>query len=490
MASPFSMGLNGLVTRNIACYVKKFQVYGEWKEHELHECSKAGRVTDGSMMLNSLIRVAVEKMAVLEDFRHAVSKFDRKLPLIRVRSWELNTKMLPCLWQGLALKPTLAHLTIRFPSSKHPRPITLVPPLPNLISLKIYDIDPLCYADDVSLLILNAHRLEDLKLIWSPRMREAREPSISLDAFFGRLIAANRQLSLRSLAIKNLYTHNDDACQKMFARTALEEITYINSVRGSREESETVFLEPRLRMSDVNPVPSLKMVRIDKVSRQQLDFLGAFKGLERLYLVGPQSPSKGQYGGINSVSQTPFPNSPASSTNSPINDSGLPGLKDEYLNAITKNHGKTLRHLLLMPHWRLSSDDIALIVRHCPNLEQLGVGVEFNNFLNMRLLVPFLSKLTALRVLDNPDDTAFSQKMKELDDSRRHEEKIGNDPKGAEWILRWMGLGDLLFEIGRPRDSMSADEGNEENRYRRPVWKRPLSAANHIEIFGLDSLDI
>jgi hypothetical protein len=68
MASPFSMGLNGLVSRNVAGYVKKFQVCGEWKEHEGVEYSKLGRVTDGSMILNSLIRVAVEKMTVLERF--------------------------------------------------------------------------------------------------------------------------------------------------------------------------------------------------------------------------------------------------------------------------------------------------------------------------------------------------------------------------------------------------------------------------------------
>lgn len=69
MASPFSMGLSGLVSRNVAGYVKSFRLQGEWKEHELQEHSKAGRVTDGSMMLCSLVRVAVEKMAVLESFR-------------------------------------------------------------------------------------------------------------------------------------------------------------------------------------------------------------------------------------------------------------------------------------------------------------------------------------------------------------------------------------------------------------------------------------
>lgn len=69
MASPFSMGLSGLVSRNVAGYVKSFRLYGDWKEYELQEHSKVGRVTDSSMMLCTLVRVAVEKMGVLKSFR-------------------------------------------------------------------------------------------------------------------------------------------------------------------------------------------------------------------------------------------------------------------------------------------------------------------------------------------------------------------------------------------------------------------------------------
>ena len=72
MASPFSMGLNGLVSRNVACYVKTFELTGEWKEHNLQEHVKMGRVPDESMMLSSLVRVAVEKMAVLDSFRYGI----------------------------------------------------------------------------------------------------------------------------------------------------------------------------------------------------------------------------------------------------------------------------------------------------------------------------------------------------------------------------------------------------------------------------------
>ena len=71
MASPFSMGLNGLVSRNVAGYVRNFEVTGEWKEHDVQEHSRVGRVPDESMMLNILVRIAAEKMVVLDSFRFA-----------------------------------------------------------------------------------------------------------------------------------------------------------------------------------------------------------------------------------------------------------------------------------------------------------------------------------------------------------------------------------------------------------------------------------
>lgn len=70
MGSPFSMGLNGLVLRNVTAYVKKFRVHGEWKDYELQEYSSIGRVTEGSMMLSTMVRVAVEKMPFLDSFRY------------------------------------------------------------------------------------------------------------------------------------------------------------------------------------------------------------------------------------------------------------------------------------------------------------------------------------------------------------------------------------------------------------------------------------
>ena len=68
-ASPFSMALNTLVTRNVVGYVKSFRLWGSWKEHDLEECAAVGRVPDDSMLLNCLVRAIIDRMPVLESFR-------------------------------------------------------------------------------------------------------------------------------------------------------------------------------------------------------------------------------------------------------------------------------------------------------------------------------------------------------------------------------------------------------------------------------------
>lgn len=318
-------------------------------------------------------------------------------------------------------------------------------------------------------------------------MRETREPSISLNAYFGKMIAADHRLPVRRLFIKNLYTASDEKiCRSLVMAAAMEEVTFINSVSGSGDDAGTVFFDRSHRIQDHPNMSNLKMLRIDKVSRQQVQHLEILHGLERLYLVGSHKV-------INNTPRTdttPFPNSPVSSSNSPCSDSTAAGLKDEYLDVITKNHGKTLRHLLLMPHWRLSSDDIARVVRQCPNLEQLGIGVDFDDFVNLRLLIPFLSKLKAFRILDNPDDPLFADKMSEIDRQGGHQQKIRAETQNPEWKIQWMGIGgDLLYEIGE-LELQASPEDSRKKIYRRPVIKRPFNEAQHVEIFGLDSLDV
>jgi hypothetical protein len=69
--SPFVMGLNGLVTRNVTNYVKHFKLWGEWREADLQDLAK-GRVPDNSMLLSVAVRAAIDQMPMLESFRYAL----------------------------------------------------------------------------------------------------------------------------------------------------------------------------------------------------------------------------------------------------------------------------------------------------------------------------------------------------------------------------------------------------------------------------------
>ena len=200
--SPFTMALNGLVTKPYASLVQELRFWGQWKELGVDDFAK-GRVPDTTMMLNILIRAATDRMTKLKTF-----------------SWELDCKPLKTLYQGLSLLSTLTTLTIKFPNSRSPRPSVIIPPMANLRAFRAIDIDPLCYPDDISVLLLNSKKLEDVRLQFSPRMRQEAESSLSLDTYFGRCLRANYKLPLRHFAMQNFYgpgTHSGKACY-YFAR--------------------------------------------------------------------------------------------------------------------------------------------------------------------------------------------------------------------------------------------------------------------------------
>ncbi|KAI4204541.1 MAG: hypothetical protein LQ350_001091 [Teloschistes chrysophthalmus] len=453
MGSPFVMGLNGLVLRNVAGYVKRLRFVGEWKECDLEECYRKGRVPDSTMMLNTLVRVAIERSTALKEL------------------WYMK---MSSLLEGLA-QSQIRSLTIRFSSSRNPRPVALVPPLPSLVALRVSNIDPLCYEDDISHLLARSRNLRELSLIWSPRMREAGEPSVHLDSLFGKV---DQPLTLTKVAVKNLYYHDEGWCARYYDPSFTEELTFINSSENYDDKRASPFIDFK-RCYSTKSLPRLKLVRGDRASRQLVELLVKTKGLEKIYIIGPKTEDKA----------SAVPRSPISNGSSPPNILNSDTLRDEHIEAITQNHGQTLRHLLLPPQWRLTSDNIALIVRNCPNLEQLAFGADFDKFSNLRLLVPFLPKIFALRLLDNPDNSAFRDKMHEVDDGR-HEQMIGSSTSAREGSkIRWMELADLLFEIGKVEPMEDPDNPGKMS-YRRSVRKRHREAVEDVDIWKLDSYKV
>ena len=67
--SPFVMGLNTLVSRNFGDYVQSFRLRGDWREHDIDDY-KQGRVPDNSMVLQIVLRAALDKMKNLKAFAY------------------------------------------------------------------------------------------------------------------------------------------------------------------------------------------------------------------------------------------------------------------------------------------------------------------------------------------------------------------------------------------------------------------------------------
>ena len=274
-------------------------------------------------------------------------------------------------------------------------------------TLVVYDIDPLCYPDDISLLILGSKKLENLKLHWNPRMRASGEESVNLLSIFGRCIAAKYSVPLKRMAIYNLYTRffGEDFKDVVNQETQTE-ITVINSMGSS--DPINVFTDDSWRVHSNHPIPhNLKMFRTDNADKEGAVVLGKFKGLERMYIVN----NRRDRGASKSDSTAATPTTPSTMTpgglpSGTTSASGTPNIAEhrcrnigsDYLAVIQTNH-RTMRHLLLSDRWQLSDDAFFRLCQSCPNLEQLGFSCTVPPLESLRQVVSLMPKLWAMRLL-------------------------------------------------------------------------------------------
>lgn len=486
--SPFAMGLNTLVARTFTDYVQSFRIVGDWREHD-EDDYKQGRVPDNSMVLQIAMRAALDKMKNLQAF-----------------AWEMNTKPLNTLYQGLVNRSSsLTSFTLRSQTKRIPRPTTIISPMPNLKTLVVYDIDPLCYPDDISLLLLGAKHLENLKLHWSPRMRESGEESVNLMTIFGRCAAANKSLPVKRLGIYNLYTRfMGDGFENVIDVNVQEEVTVFNSFGAS--DPITVFVDDAWRVNNSAPVPpNLKSLRTDHVDRDQVSRFAKFTGLERLYLVS--RPPKG-HSKSNSSAATPTtpstatpggPNGTTSAFATPTpTESQCRNMGGEYLAVIQSNHG-TMRHLLLADHWLVSDEALYKLCQSCPNLEQLGFRALITPLESLRQIVKLVPKLWAIRMLVRPG-TEFAETVASMD-PEMHAFVMATEFWRPEYKnVKYVGLGEkLVYKLGGvifpPKNATPVPNGQENSMNAKragPVRKIELvsrESVNWIDIWGMDTTE-
>jgi len=464
--SPFMMALNGLVTGSHAALVQQLQLRGTWKEVGVEDFAK-GRVPDNSMMLNILLRACVDRMVKLQAF-----------------CWELGCKPLKTTYQGLAARTSLTILTLRFPSSRLPRPAVIIPPMPSLLVFKAFDIDPLCFPDDVSMLLLGSKQLVDVRLHFSPRMRQEAEPTLSLETYWGRCFKADYFPKLKHIAMQNWYGPREDSFYALFDRnTALTSMAFLDTFGGAQGGSANVYVDDTWRTVPNTLIQTFRTIRFNEFAPQHVEMIKHTHGLQNVYVV---SDRKGK-----SVKTCVSPSSDyITPDDSPGTDARSPGAKAEiedlghkYIHAFMHQHGSTLRHLLLSDQWPLSEVECSDLIRRCPNLTQLGLACGFSTIESLRLLLPFLPNLTAIRVLDN-------EYMRIAEQTKNDEESMqdmGRDlyNMGAD-KMEWVGAGKRVLKVG---DRFLAQKRNGGTEWRRRVTFAGLEEVEHVEIWGMDRLD-
>lgn len=390
------------------------------------------------------------------------------------RSWDLKFKPLQTVFQGLSEKSTLTSLSLRFPSSRIPCPCILIPSMPNLRSLRLTDIDPLCYPDDISLLIASARKLESLTMIFSPRMREQGESSVDLYTYFGKLYAAPYLIPVKRVSIKNSYTRNNLNFEEAFENDALEEFTLLNSI--SVGNPMTVFLdESWLNAPRHEPTRTLKMCRIDSVDRSAIYFMTHNHGLERLYVVNTRI--KPNANGISNGGQF-------------FGGSSKPISSSECITLVVKYHNISLRHLLLAEDWLLSNDDLSALVHACPNLEQLALAMDHIDQHRLQLILHSLPKLYALRLLTPRDGDSSCDKSRDADKGSLAKMIDTVIRSGNCENLKWVALGPHVFgRVEAKRDG----EGSLVNGHAESTTvfgPFPAESVEEIDIWRMDSLEL
>lgn len=369
--------------------------------------------------------------------------------------------------------------------------------MPNLRSFSALDIDPLCYPDDMSMLLLHSKKLEALTLHFHPRIRENAEPSVNMHAYFGHLMNAKQSLRLRHLAFHNLYSAKTREVNDVFDEKTFDSMAILNCGGSADDNPMTVYFDETWRLSAPHKHPcNLKQLRVDFIDKTLLHLLGAMPGLEQLYIVSARrksgSTSSTQTNGTVAGSVSASPVTPSHTPPERNCDSIITAsLVAPYLNAIAASHGASLTRLLLSHHWVLGADEISQLVRGCPNLEQLGLPIQEDNLSFIRLLLPFLNKLYVCRVLKNPADPSFVQKLEDID-TELHELGIGLDAVGSQFDkMRWVGIGRMNFEFGRViTETIEGDDGMETVRNRRLIKSVPYETVKEIAIWKMDSHEV
>jgi hypothetical protein len=386
----------------------------------------------------------------------------------------------------------------------------MIPPMPSLKYIHVYDIDPLCYPDDVSMLLAHATSLEELKMEWSPRMRREREPSVSLSTYWGRTASAGISLHLKHLSYKNMYTRNDRELSMILDLSKVESITFLNCINPG--DPTTVFYDATWHgaHNGFANLRRLKKLRIDAVDDDMAQDLSEISGLEEFYLVNRRSAFSSSQPNSNSANGSPAPAPSASSSTKPgprepnstpitptapahppFHAPASIAIASEFLAALSTQHGHSLKILLLSDQWKFSKAALINLAKSCPHLQQFGVAIDGPQFETAKAILPNVPHVWAFRILEDMEmHEHMMEKATELGDlqTQVQYEVMSREFWREEYKgIRYFGLGSQAFEVGKVIEGKSGEAVIKRRAVRCITWEEAKAKA---EIFGMDSQDL
>ncbi|KAL7274745.1 hypothetical protein RUND412_002333 [Rhizina undulata] len=394
---------------------------------------------------------------------------------------------------SLARHPSIRYLEISHPKppisppcSFPPRPLrpplTVIPSMLNLHSLRLIDQSVAPYSDDFTPLIFSSPALKSLTISW-------RTETVLSQLVFNqqlRQVLVGRhpkRLQLIEVGFNNMFLDGAGDIGELFETTALRKIVLLDcdvsenswkelflpeqagaenpamaaalaavSVGGSgsfprfsggsevstptnkRSREEDTPTPPASASSSttssgtLHGIPhglrnrklNLKYFKTNMLGRRYISLLESFEGLEELYIIDKD-----------------------------LNSEQGRELKEDYMQAIFSRHGRTLKKLRLTAKWVLDRDEISRLIRACTGLNELGLALEHDELYFLKVLVPFLPKISLVHILDSPFCFSPENPTLRLDNNAK-QYFIGTAVANPDYQrIRWIGLGDLRFRIDR-----------------------------------------
>lgn len=383
----------------------------------------------------------------------------------------------------------------------------------------------MCYPDDVSTLFLNSEKLEELNMHFSPRMREQGEASVVLTRFFRKNLNSNKKIRLKRIGLYNLLANSESAeCMSAIDSAQIDSVTALNTFGMDEDElhrSNTLFIDRTWFVPNPKETHNAKSLRIDQLHKMHAQEIALSPDLERLYLINARYRREGVNGepSPNSVDASPRTVN-GSSRNTPTHATApMMSLRDLYLDNICNGCGPKLKHLIFPARWPLHSTLTAKLIRSCPNLTQFSAAIPCSDMEVLRMVIPFLTKLWAIRVVaprtygeegeralaifngyvDQPDSVLEESISKSL---------TQRGPAGAVPdfpALQYIGMGHKVWEVGSvyeervqvktPVQMNTPAESSDSSSYEEKIYRRKLKRINErdvadVEIWKMDTMDI